>query len=52
MDKSQHLPYKKLSLGESIAQFRQELIEEGIEINPDEIWENIHDYSSGREVIW
>ena len=43
---------KKPSLSESIAQFRQELIDEEIEINPDEVWGNIRDYVPGREVIW
>ena len=36
---------EKSSLSESIAQFRQELIDEEIEINPDEVWENIRNYS-------
>jgi translation initiation factor 2B subunit (eIF-2B alpha/beta/delta family) len=36
---------KKLSLSESISQFRQELIEEKIEINPDEVWGNISHYA-------
>jgi hypothetical protein len=43
---------EKSSLSESIAQFRQELIDEEIEINPDEVWGNIRDYVPGREVIW
>jgi hypothetical protein len=43
---------EKLTLGECIAKFRKELIEEEIEINPDEIWGNIRDYHPGREVIW
>ena len=43
---------KKPTLSESIAQFRQELIDEEIEINPDEVWENIRNYVPGREVIW
>ncbi|MFM6003284.1 MAG: hypothetical protein ACKPBH_02755 [Dolichospermum sp.] len=43
---------KKLTIGECIAKFREELIEEKIEINPDEIWQNIRDYHPGREVIW
>ncbi len=43
---------KKLSLSESIAKFRQELINEEIEINPDYVWENIRNYSPGREVVW
>ena len=43
---------KESSLWESIAQFRQELIDEEIEINPDEVWGNIRDYVPGREVIW
>ena len=29
----------KLSLGKCIAKFREELIEEKIEINPDDIWD-------------
>jgi hypothetical protein len=44
--------HRKPSIGESIAQFQQELIDEEIEINPDEVWENVRDYSPGREVVW
>ena len=43
---------EKSSLSESIAQFRQELIDEKIEINPNEVWGNIRDYVPGDEVIW
>ncbi|QYX31421.1 hypothetical protein [Sphaerospermopsis torques-reginae] len=43
---------EKLTLGECIAKFREKLIEESIEINPDEIWGNIREYHPGREVIW
>ena len=43
---------KESSLSESIAQFRQESIDEEIEINPDEVWGNIRDYVPGREVSW
>ncbi|CAD5941528.1 Antitoxin [Planktothrix tepida] len=35
---------------ESLQQFRQEMIEEGIEIDPDEVWKNVRDKSPGREV--
>ncbi|BAY08042.1 type II toxin-antitoxin system Phd/YefM family antitoxin [Calothrix sp. NIES-2098] len=31
---------------ESLAQFRQEIIEEGIEINSDEVWKDVRDSSS------
>jgi hypothetical protein len=52
-DKSKFLEkLAKPSLSDSIAQFRQELIDEEIEINPDEVWGNIRDYVPGREVIW
>jgi hypothetical protein len=43
---------KESSLSESIAQFRQELIDEEIKINPNEVWRNIRDYVPEREVIW
>ncbi|MTJ06871.1 hypothetical protein [Anabaena sp. UHCC 0204] len=43
---------KESSFWESIVQFRQELIEEEIAINPDEVWGNIRDYVPGCEVIW
>ncbi|BAY90968.1 MULTISPECIES: type II toxin-antitoxin system Phd/YefM family antitoxin [unclassified Tolypothrix] len=35
---------------ESVTKFRQEIIEEGIDINPDEVWQDVRDKSSGREV--
>ncbi|WP_066377288.1 MULTISPECIES: type II toxin-antitoxin system Phd/YefM family antitoxin [unclassified Anabaena] len=38
------------SFWQSLAQFRQEIIEEGIEIDPDEIWRDVRDKSPGREV--
>lgn len=41
---------KNPSFWESVAQFRQEIIEEGIEINPDEVWKDVRDKSPGREV--
>jgi len=34
----------KLSFGECIAKFREELIQEEIEINPDDIWDDIRNY--------
>ncbi|GAA6619622.1 type II toxin-antitoxin system Phd/YefM family antitoxin [Scytonema sp. NUACC26] len=41
---------EKPNFGESLQQFRQEMIKEGIEINPDEVWKDVRDRSPGREV--
>ncbi|MUG94601.1 type II toxin-antitoxin system prevent-host-death family antitoxin [Scytonema sp. UIC 10036] len=41
---------EKPNFWESLQQFRQEMIEEGIEINPDEVWKDVRDRSPGREV--
>jgi hypothetical protein len=35
----------------ALQKFRQEIIKEGIDINPDEIWGDVRDRSPGREVI-
>lgn len=35
---------------ESLQQFRQEIISESIEINPDEVWKDVRHKSPGREV--
>jgi cellobiose PTS system EIIB component len=44
------LSEKPNNFWESLQQFRREMIEEGIEINPDEIWKDVRDRSPGREV--
>jgi prevent-host-death family protein len=46
----ERLLHKHPGFWESVAQFRQEIIEEGIEINPDEVWKDVRDKSPGREV--
>ncbi len=35
---------------EYLQQFRQEIMAEGIEIDPDEVWKDVRDKSPGREV--
>jgi cellobiose PTS system EIIB component len=37
--------------GTALRKFRQELIEEGLEINPDEVFKDVRDRSPGREVV-
>lgn len=46
----ERLVNKTSGFWESLQQFRQEIIEEGIEIDPDEVWKNVRDKSPGREV--
>lgn len=46
----QRLLNKSPGFWESLQQFRQEIISEGIEINPDEVWKDVRDKSPGREV--
>jgi hypothetical protein len=35
---------------ESLQRIRQQMAEEGIEVNPDEVWGDLRDKSVGREV--
>ncbi|MBW4561459.1 MAG: type II toxin-antitoxin system Phd/YefM family antitoxin [Mojavia pulchra JT2-VF2] len=44
------LTHGKTSFRESLEQFRQEIIEEGIEIDPDEVWKDVRNEFTGREV--
>ena len=41
---------KRSGFWKSIEKFRQEIIEEGIEIDPNEVWKDVRDKSPGREV--
>ena len=41
---------KRSGFWKSIEKFRQEIIEEGIEIDPNEVWKDVRDKSHGREV--
>lgn len=47
----ERLTHRKPGLWESLERFRQEIIEEGIEIEPDEVWKDVRDKSPGRELI-
>lgn len=40
----------KLGFGEALNKFRQEMLDEGIEIDPDEVFKDVRDRSPGREV--
>lgn len=40
----------KLEFGQALDKFRQEILEEGIEIDPDEVFKDVRDRSPGREV--
>ena len=42
---------EKSSFSSALKKFREELIEEGIEIDPDEVWGDVLSTSPGREVI-
>ncbi len=42
---------RKSRFWESIERLREEMVEEGTEINPDEVWQNVRDKSPGRKVI-
>jgi cellobiose PTS system EIIB component len=39
------------NFGTALKKFRQELIEEGLDLNPDEVFRDVRDRSPGREVI-
>jgi cellobiose PTS system EIIB component len=41
---------KQSGLDVALAKFRQELLEEGLDIDPDEVFKNVRDKSPGREV--
>ncbi|MEH1915556.1 type II toxin-antitoxin system Phd/YefM family antitoxin [Nostoc sp.] len=47
----EHLLHPKLGFWESVERFRQEILEEGTEISPDEVWKDVQDKSPGLEVI-
>jgi cellobiose PTS system EIIB component len=42
---------KQSGFGAALKRFRQELTEEGLEINPDEVFRDVRDRSPGREVV-
>lgn len=51
MDEYQRLVGGKQSgLDVALAQFRQELLEEGLDIDPDEVFKDVRDKSPGRDV--
>jgi cellobiose PTS system EIIB component len=39
------------NFGAALKKFRQELIEEGLDLDPDEVFKDVRDRSPGREVI-
>lgn len=47
----ERLLQEKNSFSSALNQFRAELVEEGIEINPDEVWGEVRSRLPGREVI-
>jgi len=47
----QRLLHGKPGFWESVERFRQELMEEGTEIDPDEVWKDVRDKSPGREIV-
>jgi len=49
-DEYKRLLHKSPGFWESLQQFRQEIMAEGIEIDPDEVWQDVRDKSIGREV--
>jgi cellobiose PTS system EIIB component len=42
---------KSSGFGAALKKFRQELVEEGIDIDPDEVFKDVRDRSTGREVV-
>lgn len=51
MDEYQRLVGGKQSgLDVALAKFRQELLEEGLDIDPDEVFKDVRDKSPGRDV--
>ena len=46
----ERLLQEKSSFSLSLKEFREELIEEGIEIDPDEVWGDLRPQSPGREI--
>jgi PTS system cellobiose-specific IIB component len=46
----ERLLQEKSSFSLSLKEFRKELIEEGIEIDPDEVWGDLRPQSPGREI--
>ncbi|MCC5663140.1 type II toxin-antitoxin system Phd/YefM family antitoxin [Nostoc sp. CHAB 5784] len=47
----QRLLHGKPDFWESLERFRQEIMEEGTEIDPDEVWKDVRDKSPGREIL-
>ncbi|MEH1998702.1 MAG: type II toxin-antitoxin system prevent-host-death family antitoxin [Nostoc sp.] len=47
----QRLLHKKPGFWEAVERFRQEIMEEGTDIDPDEVWKDVRDMSSGRAMI-
>lgn len=47
----ERLLHPKSSFSSALKEFREELIEEEIEIDPDEVWGDVRSHSPGREVI-
>jgi PTS system cellobiose-specific IIB component len=47
----QRLLHEKPGFWESVERFRQELMEEGTEIDPDEVWKDVRDKFPGREIV-
>lgn len=45
------LEAKSSGFGAALKKFRQELVEEGIDIKPDEVFKDVRDRSPGREVV-
>jgi cellobiose PTS system EIIB component len=42
---------KSSGFGAALKKFRQELVDEGIDIDPDEVFKDVRDRSPGREVV-
>jgi cellobiose PTS system EIIB component len=50
MDEYKKLKKEKPGFGAALKKFRQEMIEEGIDLDPDEVFKDVRDRSPGREV--
>jgi cellobiose PTS system EIIB component len=42
---------KPSGFGAALKKFRRELVEEGIEIDPDKVFKDVRDRSPGREIV-
>ncbi|MCC5658711.1 type II toxin-antitoxin system Phd/YefM family antitoxin [Nostoc sp. XA010] len=47
----QRLLHRKPGFWKSVERFRQELMEEGTEIDSDEVWKDVRDKSPAREIV-